>query len=106
MKKALLIVFLMLLLPVVLLAGDKEIAAYVNKYHGIGDNIRMYLHLVSVDYEVKGLGYSIVKDNGKNCIVRYNFSLDGEPKYAEWRYGKGSGIVDPLNEWARIFMGE
>jgi len=105
MKKCLLIVFLVLLIPVVLLAGPQEVVNYVNNYNGIGDNIRMYLHVASADYEVKGYGYTVV-DRGKNCLVKYRFSIGDNEYTAMWVYGKGSGIVDPQNYWARIFMGE
>ncbi len=105
MKKILFIVFLVLLMPVMLLAGDQEVVNYINNYHNIGSNIKMYLSFAAMDYEVKGLGYTI-KDNGKNCLVIYHFTLDGKDEYARWRYGKGSGIVEPLNEWARVFMGK
>lgn len=90
----------------VALAGNKEIIQAVQKYPSklygtIGQGIALVLATTSLDYEVKREGWTVDKlKSGKSYIVRYNFSLDGTPKYAEWFYGAGSGIVEPRNDWA------
>ena len=106
MRRSLLgLVIGLLLVPMVLLAGEDEIIKYVQNYNGLMGNIRLCLAITSMDYNVKMLGWE-VKPLGKSSKVRFWFTIDGEKDYAEWLYGAGTKRVEPLNEWAYTFMGK
>jgi len=110
------IVLLLMFIPAVLCAADlspreKEVVLAVQRYDGYGtkqsikDNIVMYLSVTKIDHEVEVIGWG-VRQVGKSYNVKFWFKIDGKKQYAEWFYGSGSGIVDPLNYWARLFSGE